>query len=252
MLYDTNSLTDEQARQVIGPKMNARIQTLNSWLKENNYCLLLHSTFNSRVTGILSEQGLHHTKHTSFDTRDDILDDCAISEDDLQKLENWIKKNKKGAKINKTYETHPHTSTATLTIKKTITAKDLLEYNHRGGNVTIVFCVPQKGTKKVGRSVDPIRRIGDRFDPYLRRIITGTYQKDGSIEFVSEYFYPREGILFVYDRENNKIRFNSHYDEEYFLDDTTPQKGHVQKGFILNRLRNIDKFMSHNSNGTNR
>lgn len=251
MLYEANTLTDEQAVQIIGPKMHARIQALNSWLTQNNYRLLLHSTFKSRVEEIL-DKGLHYPKHTSVDSRDDILDDCAISEDDLQTLEDWVKKYKKGGKFNTPFETHPPTDTATVTYKKIITAKDLLEYNHKGGDVTIVFCVPQKGTKKVGRSVNPILRIGDRFDPYLRRIITGKYQKNGSVEFVSEYFYPREGILFVYDRENNKIKFNPHYDEEYFLDDTTPQKGCVQKGFILNRLQNIDQFMSHNSNGTNR
>ena len=251
MLYETNTLTDKQAVQIIGPKMHARIQALNSWLTQNNYLLLLHSTFKSRVTGILDE-GLHHPRHTSVDSRDDILDDCAISEDDLKTLEDWVKKNKKSGKLNKSYETYPPVYSATVTWKGAITAKDLLEYNHKGGDVTIVFCVPQKEMKKVGRSVNPILRIGDYPDPYLRRTITAKHRKDENIEFVSKYFYPREGILFVYDRENNKIRFNPHYNEEYFLDDTTPQKRCIQKGFILNRLQNIDQCMSHNSNGTNR
>ena len=63
-----------------------------------------------------------------------------------------------------------------------------------------------------------------KFDPYLRRKISGKLQKDGSIDFISTYSYPTEGILFAFDRENIKIKFNDKFDEEYYLDETTPQK----------------------------
>lgn len=74
-----------------------------------------------------------------------------------------------------------------------------------------------------------------------RRKISGKLQKDGSIDFISTYSYPTEGILFAFDRENIKIKFNDKFDEEYYLDETTPQKGMVHKGDIFNGLRNLQQ-----------
>lgn len=248
MLYEEGSLTEDQAEQIIGDKMNFRINILNAWLQQNGYYLMLHSTFKDNVKGILSEEGLHYSKHMSIDSKDEILDDCAISETDLNELEKWVKRNKRTGKLNRQYETYPPVEKATVVSKSLITAKQLLEYNHKGGNVTVVFCVPRKQGKKIGRENNSMIGIAHHFDPYLRRSITGKYQKDGSVEFVSEYFYPREGILFVYDRENNKILFNKNYDEEYFLDETSPQRWYIRKGEILGQLRNNDNLKAH-SNG---
>ena len=45
MLYEENSLTVEQAEQIIGEKMIKRIELLNDWVMINGYVILMHSTF---------------------------------------------------------------------------------------------------------------------------------------------------------------------------------------------------------------
>ena len=242
MLYDEGQLTESQAQQIIGKKMNARINFLNDWMDQNGYCIMLHSTFKGNVSGIFSEEGLHYPMYETIDTKSEILDDCTISERNLDRLENWIKTNKKNGELQAKYETYLPTEKATTVMCSQLSAKLLLEYNHLGANTTIVFCVPRKKDKKIGRD-NPEFRMGflRKFDPYLRRKISGKLQKDGSVDFISTYSYPTEGILFAFDRENIKIVFNDKFDEEYYLDETTPQKGMVHKGDIFNGLRNLQQ-----------
>lgn len=38
-----------------------------------------------------------------------------------------------------------------------------------------------------------------------------------------------EGILFAFDRRRIKVKFNENFDETFYLDDTTPQKGVIKK-----------------------
>ena len=45
MLYEEGTITEEQAEQIIGEKMMARLNSLNSWCKENGFRFCLHSTF---------------------------------------------------------------------------------------------------------------------------------------------------------------------------------------------------------------
>ena len=93
MLYDEGQLTESEAQQIIGEKMNARIKFLNDWMAQNGYCVMLHSTSKSNVSGIISEEGLHYPTYETTDTKSEILDDCTISERNLNRLENWIKQN---------------------------------------------------------------------------------------------------------------------------------------------------------------
>lgn len=250
MLYEKGQLTEEQAQQIIGEKMVARINFLNDWMSKNGYFVMLHLTFRSNVPTIISDEGLHYPVYETTDSKEEILATCAISEQNLNRLESWIKNNQRNAMFQTGFETYCPCDTATTTGYKQLSAKQLLEYNHRGADATIVFCVPRKNLKKIGREVTDSFQLGTprTYDPYLRRKITGKLQKDGSVKFKSTYSYPTEGILFAFDRDRIKIRFNESFDEKYYLDDTTPQQGNIHKGEVLQGLRNLEQQMNRSQN----
>lgn len=202
---------------------------------------MLHSTPKDNVSGIISEEGLHYPIYETTDSRDEILDDCAISERNLDRLENWIKTNHRNGGFQMGFETYCPGAKDTTILSDQLSARQLLGYNHQGASTTIVFCVPKKEVKKIGR--ENTYRVGftQKYDPYLRRKIRGLLQKDGSVEFKSTYSYPMEGILFAFDRNRIKVKFNENFDETYYLDDTTSQKGIVQKGEVLQGLRSLER-----------
>lgn len=244
MLYEKGKLTQEQADSIIGNKMLARIKVLNKWLSEHGYLLMLHSTYTSNINGILSD-GLSFPGGATFDSREEILENSNVPEKDLVALEKYVKKhNGISSHIEKAYETIQPRSTQTTVAKGTITAKDLLEYNYKGGNATVVFCVPRKNVSKIGRDSQDEFAVGisSQPDPYLRRDIS-CREKDGDLQYKSKYFYPTEGILFAFDRDNIKIKFNDRYRETYYLDSTTQQTGKVKDGELSSALRNIDQLI---------
>lgn len=257
MLYEEGSLTVKQAEQIIGEKMRKRIEFLNDWVKKNGYRIMLHSTFKGIEKDIFLK-GLNYPIQSSFDSRDDILEDSNIPERDLISLEKWVENNNGHAgKLSKSYETYQPVGSQTVTRYLQINAKDLLEYSHRGGNITIILCVPVKSVASIGRKLnDPFKMTitGEReIDPYLRRAISCKQNRDGKLKYKSEYFYPTQGILCAFDRENNKIKFNNEYDETFYLDSSTPQKGKVQRGDLVKNLKNIEKLINKdNSQGISR
>ena len=249
MLYEEGSLTIEQSEQIIGEKMMKRIEFLNDWVKKNGYRIMLHSTFRGTEKNIFLE-GLNYPVQSSFDSRDEILDDSNIPEKDLIALEKWVENNNGHAgKLSGSYETYPPSECDTVTGYSQITAKDLLEYNHRGGDVTIIFCVPTKRVESIGRESNDSFRVGftRHIDPYLRRAISCKKNRDGEFKYKSEFFYPSQGILCAFDRENVLLKYNSEYDETFYLDSRTPQKGKVQKGDLSTSLKNIGKAYQQNN-----
>lgn len=244
MLYEEGQLTESQAQQIIGEKMVARINFLNNWMNKNGYCVMLHSTPKDNVSGIISEEGLHYPVYETIDSKDEILNDCAISERNLDRLADWIKTNRRNGGYTTRFETNSPGAQETVEFSGQLSAKKLLEYNHYGASTTIIFCVPRKQPKKIGQ--EKKHRVGftQKYDPYLRRKIRGLLQKDGSVKFKSTYSYPMEGILFAFDRGRIKVKFNENFDETFYLDDTTPQKGVIQKGEVLQGLRNLEQQVS--------
>ena len=255
MLYEEGSLTVEQAEQIIGEKMRKRIEFLNDWVKKNGYRIMLHSTFKGIEKDIFLK-GLNYPIKSSFDSRDDILEDSNIPERDLISLEKWVENNNGHAgRLSKSYETYPPSECDTVTGYSQINAKDLLEYNHRGGNITIILCVPTKKVENIGRKPNDSFRVGftRHIDPYLRRSISCKQNRDGKFKYKSEYFYPTQGILCAFDRENIRIKFNNEYDETFYLDSSTPQKGKVQRDDLVKNLKNIEKLINKdNSQGISR
>lgn len=241
MLYEENQLTEEQAQQIIGEKMVARINFLNDWMSKNGYKVMLHSTWKEKVPDIMSK-GLCLYTSGGAESKDDILENCSISEQNLNWLESWVKSNRSNGTFPIGFETYQPGKDTTVSYLQ-LSAKLLLGYNHQGADTTIVFCVPMKKEKRIGREVTDSFQLGTmrRYDPHLRRKITGKLQKDGSVEFESEYSYPAEGILFAFDRDKIKIKFNDRFDEEYYLDNTTPQRGKIHKGEVLQGLRNLER-----------
>lgn len=241
MLYEENQLTEEQAQQIIGEKMVARINFLNDWMSKNGYKVMLHSTWKEKVPDIMSK-GLRLYTSGGAESKDDILENCSISEQNLNRLEIWVKSNRSNGTFPIGFETYQPGKDTTVSYLQ-LSAKLLLGYNHQGADTTIVFCVPMKKEKRIGREVTDSFQLGTmrRYDPHLRRKITGKLQKDGSVEFESEYSYPAEGILFAFDRDKIKIKFNDRFDEEYYLDNTTPQRGKIHKGEVLQGLRNLER-----------
>ena len=104
--------------------------------------------------------------------------------------------------------------------------------------------------ESIGRpSNDPFQMGVTRvIDPYLRRSISCKQNTNGELRYGSKYFYPTEGILCAFDRRNNQIIFNNHYDESYYIDNNTPQNGKIKKGDLLTRLQSLNK--NHQQNGT--
>ena len=249
-MYKEGSLTEEQAIEIIGKKMVLRITTINDWMRKNGYSILLHSTMDGCVEDILSSEGLIFGSSGLPESKEEIMKNCNISEKDLDKLEQWVKDKKQSGQISKTYETNAPVSRDTVKGIEFLSAKTLLEYNHNGGNMTVVFCVPKKQPKMIGQQHDEWElAISRRVDSYLRRRISASIKKDGSVEFKSRYFYPIEGILFVYDREHNKILINKSFNEEYFLDKDSPQKGQVKKGDLLRILAMVMQQFGSGSTG---
>lgn len=203
---------------------------------------MLHSTFKGIEKDIFLK-GLNYPHQSSFDSRDDILEDSNIPEKDLIFLEKWVENNNgQGGNLSKLYETYIQAQSDTVTVYSQINAKDLLEYNHRGGDITIILCVPTKKVESIGRKPnDPFKIVTRLIDPYLRRSISCKQNRDGKFEYKSEYFYPTEGILCAFDRENIRIKFNDEFDETFYLDSNTPQKGKVQRGDLIKNLKNIVK-----------
>lgn len=241
MLYEENQLTEEQAQQIIGEKMVARINFLNDWMSKNGYKVMLHSTWKGKVPDIMSK-GLRLYTSGGAESKDDILENCSISEQNLNQLESWVKSNRSNGTFPIGFETYKPGKDTTVSYLQ-LSAKLLLEYNHQGADSTIVFCVPMKKEKRIGREVTDEFQLGTtrRYDPHLRRKIIGKLQKDGSVKFESEYSYPAEGMLFAFDRDKIRIKFNDRFDEEYYLDNTTPQRGKIHKGEVLQGLRNLER-----------
>lgn len=250
MLYENGTLTIEQANQIIGEKMMQRIAVINNWIKENRYMILMHSTFKGIEQSIF-QNGLYYPARSSFDSRDRILDDSNVPEKDLKALEEWAKNNHGSAGIlSKVYETYPPAESSTVCGFAQINAKKLLEYNHLGGNMTIILCVPRKDVTKIGREIsnDDFRMALSRsIDPYLRRAISCKQDENGEFKYKSKYFYPSQGILCAFDRNNIRIKFNQDYDETFYLDANCTQIGKVHKGDLLNQLNGKNKT-SPNSN----
>ena len=255
MLYEEGTLTEEQAEQVIGEKMMARINSLNSWCKENGFRLCLHSTFKGVQKKILKYE-LNLPIKNKLKSKEEILQDANISEKDLESLENWVKNhNGHAGKLSRIYETYPPVETATVTGYTQLTAKDLLEYNHRGGDITVILCVPIKRIQSIGTGSSDEFRVGfsRHIDPYLRRTISCKQNQRGEFKYKSEYLYPPQSVLCAFDRDNIKIKFNQEYDETFYLDSSTPQNGNLKKGDLFTQLREVEqKFLSGNVQGRSR
>lgn len=255
MLYEEGTLTEEQAEQVIGEKMMARIKFLNSWCKKNGFRLCLHSTFKG-VEKDIFKNGLNFPIQSTFDSKEEILQDANISEKDLESLENWVKNhNGHAGKLPRTYETYLPGETATVTGYTQLTAKDLLEYNHKGGDITVILCVPFKRIQSIGKGTSDEFRVGfsRHIDPYLRRTLSCKQNQRGEFKYKSEYLYPTQSVLCAFDRDNIKIKFNQEYDETFYLDSSTHQNGNLKKGDLFTQIREVEqKFLSDNVQGRSR
>lgn len=240
MAFDKNMLTEQQANTIIGNKNVLRIQALNEFANKYGYEFLFHSTFRDSVDGIFSE-GIKYPAVYTDDRRDDLLNNSSITEKDLMALENYVKKNNVGAKLEKLYDTYAQ-GTATVECKQQISAKELLEYNHNGGSITIVLFVSKRKEKDFTKQL-----ITDEFalsttmriDPYLKRRVHCNLV-GGEFKYHSEYFYPIDGIAFAFDRDNYKIKINKNYDETYYLEPADKKK--VKKGTIIDILKGPEKY----------
>ena len=254
MLYNEGNLTEEQAERIIGEKMMDRINAVNEWLEENNYFILLHSTVKQNADDILSSEGLFFYNDSDV-SAEEIMAYSNVKEKDIKSLEKWMRQNHSNGEIRQLYESVKPIDRDTVSGYKKLSAKLLLEYNHMGFSTTVVFCVPRKVFNNPGNIMLQEKLefgITRRYDPYLRRKLIGTFNSDGSIKFSSQYFYPREGILFAYDRNNNKIKINSNYDEEYYIDDNCYKKDGIHKGELVQILKEAYSYGDTTKDGKTR
>lgn len=250
MLYDPGALTEEQAEQVIGEKMMARINALNHWCQENGFILELHSTFYGTEEPIFKNGLYFFRTDEEHDSKAEILEDTNVPEKDLEYLENWVKNHPGYAgKLSKSYESYRNTA-ATVTGYPQLSAKTLLEYNHRGGDITIILCVPSIKEYKIGKERTDRFTFGTsrNFDPHVRRTIICKQTSSGEVVFESEYFYPTQSVLCAFDRGNIKIKFNKEYDETFYLDSRTPQTGSIKKGDLVKQLREAEQNLLPDNN----
>lgn len=244
MLYKENSLTEDEAQKIIGDKMNVRIEFLNEFAKKYGYVFLLHSTDKKNADSILKE-GVKYSTST-YDSRDELLSNSNITENELQSLESYVKKIGDVASLQSLYKTYGRESD-TVVFKSQISAKTLLEYSHRDADSTVVFFVPRQQETTLGRQSNDKFFCGTtrRVDPYLRRKIYCRL-KNGEFEYRSKYSYPPQAIAFIFDRNNNLIKVNSDFDETYYLDNSFISSN-IQTGIISDSLKNpesiIDKIV---------
>lgn len=245
MLYNPGDLTEEQAEKIIGKKMIKKIKALNEWAKKNGYVILCHSTWKKHVDDIF-EKGLNYNIPVEeTETREGILEDTNVPESDLDLLEKWVKDNpKKQGTLSKIYETNPDIERDTVRGYPRITAKSLLEKNHQGGDITIIFCVPIKRDRPIGRKDTSVgvfsQSTKKHKDFYLRRKISGEKDANGKVSFTSKFLYPTQGILMAFDRESHKVKYNKSFDETFYLDSTMPQKRFIKRGDLTKELEAID------------
>ena len=245
MLYNPGDLTEEQAEKIIGKKMMKKIKAINEWAKKNGYIILCHSTWKDYVDDIF-EKGLdYNIPLEETETREDILKDTNVPESDLDLLEKWLRDNpKKQGTLSKMYETCPGIDRDTVIGSPQITAKSLLEKNHQGGDVTIIFCVPIKRDRPIGREDTSggvySQGTKKRRDLYLRRKISGKKDENGKVIYTSKYLYPTQGILMAFDRESHKVKYNKSFDETSYLESTMPQKRFIKRGDLTKKLEAID------------
>ncbi len=258
MLYEIGDLTEEQAKRIIGEKMLKRINLINAWIKENGYTLMIHSTWNGSEDSIL-EKGVtifSNPNHSRYDkdTRMDILRDSNITSEELTSLEEWAKNHSREmGELNREYETKRiHADTLS---PLNLTAKRLLEYNHRGGNMSIILCVPQKKPKAIGAQITTGSIIESstnyKDDLYQRLKVACKQGANGELEYYSRLYYPTQGILMAFDRNTPpQVKLNGRFDETYYLDSTTPQTGKIQKGSLMQQLRQIGRDSQRTGHGS--
>lgn len=240
MLYEKRNLTDEQAEKIIGEKMLARINAINKWAKENDYIIAFHSTYKSNVQGILQEGLKLYTGIYSMgdiENRFEVLNNSSVSEKALDILEEEVRKTERRCKITKLYDTYTPGKATTTGVE--LTAKELLGYNHNGGDVTIVLCYPRKPTPNFRKTTASFLEgtYSKHYDCGLRRSITAELSHDKTgIDYISKYLYPTEGILFAFDRDNIKIKMNKNFDETYYFDKNYIPKHDIQKGDLIKKI----------------
>lgn len=231
-------MTEDEARRIIGEKMNLRIDLLNKFAKKHGYLFLLHSTCKSNADSILKD-GVKYSTST-YDSRDELLTNSNITESDLQSLESYVKKNGGVASLDSLYKTYGRESD-TVTGKSQISAKMLLEYSHRDANSTVVFLVPRIQPTKLGKQSNDEFAITRRIDPYLRRKVYCRL-KNGKFEYKSKYLYPQQAIAFIFDRDNNLIKINNNFDETYYFDNSS-NSDNIKKGLISISLKNSESII---------
>jgi hypothetical protein len=240
MLYEENTLTEDEAQRIIGEKMNLRIDFLNEFAKKYKYLFLLHSTNKTNADSILKD-GVKYSTPT-YDSRDELLTNSNITESDLQSLESYVKKNGVVASLDSLYKSYARESD-TLVHKPQISAKTLLEYSHRDTNATVVFLVPKLQEQILGKQSNDEFFMGRtrRCDPYLRRKVYCRI-KNGEFEYKSKYSYPPQAIAFIFDRDNNLIKINNDFDETYYFDNSS-NSNNIQNGLISEALKNPENIM---------
>ncbi len=250
MLYKPGDLTLEQAEKIIGEKMMNRINMINEWAKQNDYIFLLHSTFSDSIPGIFNE-GLRYPTFITEDTREELLENSTVTEKELDMLDDFTRIHGMG-QLAKVYDTYLPPISDTVSWRSTLTAKELLEYNHRGANITVLFCVPRKTVENIGKRapnngmetpegfINHSRLDIKRNDPYLKRTILCRKTEEGKLEYQSRYYYLPKGVLFAFNRDKITIKYNKEYDETCYIDGNCSQRGLVSKDDLKIALRKVE------------
>lgn len=247
MLYKDGDLTEKQAEAIIGKKMMSRIKLINSWLEKHGYKLLIHSTDMEYIDSIFKHGLTHNITDSQHSTEevssDEILQLTDVTKEELRTLDKWAKEHKGSlGRLGRDCKTrvgvHRHITQGWPKLR----AKELLEYSHGTYPVTVVLVVPRNPEYFIkNEPLNPMLDSGLRgMIPYLRAHVACEQEEDGSLQHIIRYLYPTQGILFAFDRDRKKVRYNDEFDETYFLSPTSPQRAAIRKGDLLKSLRELD------------
>lgn len=249
MVYNDGDLTEEQAETIIGKKMMSRIKLINGWLKRHGFRVLIHSTQIDKIDSILGS-GLTHFMEGDvigdrFETTpDEILELTDVREDELRALGDWARKHKGTlGRLNKECKTSVGVTRDTTMARSSLSAKELLEYGHNDGVATVIMIVPRNPETFVKKE-KPLNIMAAGFtrrkSPYLRAHVACKLE-EGTLKFKMRNLYPTQGIIFAFDRERKKIKYNDKFDETFFLSPTSPQRAVIKKGDLLRSLKALDE-----------
>lgn len=231
------------------------LKRINAFLKQNNYRLLCHDCPNIETARKIMKTGLKKGGLDHCNSRFEVMQIADIDEENLLEIENTSESKQCRMASGRLYVPIKGSDRTTVLSCHSISMADLLEEGHLNGTGCVILCVPSP------KSMPPVDGVsamdyhlgncsnyfesGDN-DIYERtRVI---YSKED--KYLIQHMYPKEAILFLFDKKTGTIQLNKNFDETVYFSNICPVRNNgklekystgitVRKGSLYNSLHNI-------------